>query len=618
MKALYISLAVLALGVFAIVLVGVVLYLYIGPLPAPATRPSVVIQSPPSGSEFKVGQDLAVQSLSSDPQGIRLVELYVDGTPVRSNLAPVGQPTPQLSLSQTWNPGQSGQHVITVRATNAHGIAGEAAINLTFVNPVIATATPFATSPAEATVAPTLGTQNPSGGGCSMRADFVADVTIPDGTTVPASSSFVKTWRVKNSGCAWNSGFTLVWTAGEQMGATSPSLIPLTTSGSVVDLSIPMVAPAAAGAHVGEWRLRSPDGALFGNKLTVVINVPAAPTTETPTAVPTEPPPPEETATPTPTPPPTDPPAPQPTVPAAPSTFSANGTGTTIHFSWTDNSNNELGFRIYQVGQVAPVATRTGNTGTGGVALDWAGRPCNLNATFYVKAYNPVGESNASNNDAAVTIPCAPAGFHAVGSGASSMTVSFTDNATNESGFHVYRIGEAAVLKTFSAHAATGGFNGTVNPLSCGQSHNLYVKAFNSAGESTASNQDAGTTSACTVTVTFQSIHVNDDTDSSGAGDIWLSLHVNGQSRRWPNSGTIAINSGETKTLSGVAVTQNLMRAANLTISVTGTDEDPFIDDSLGTYSATLSGSQNWNEGSHCRPSSSGKFQICYNVSVTP
>ncbi len=622
MKKLYISLAVLALGAFAFVLGGVVFFFVVRPISAD-TRPAVIIHSPPSGSEFKLGQDLAVQSLSSDPQGIQSVELLVDGMLVRSNPAPLGQPSPQLTLMQTWNPDQAGMHILTVRATNARGNTGQAAINLTVVNPTVSTPTPSATIEVAPTAVPTTGSQNPSGGGCSLRADFVADVTIPDGTIVPASGPFVKTWRVKNSGCAWDSGLTLVWASGEQMGAVSPALAPIAATGATVDLSVPMTAPATPGAHVGEWRLRAPNGSLFGDKLTVVINVHASPAAETPTQAPTAPPPTEAPPPPpeteTPTPPPTDPPPPTPTVPATPSAFNANGTGTTIHFTWTDNSTAELGFRIYQVGQVAPVVSRPANVGTGGMAFDWAGRPCNMNATLYVKAYNAAGESASSNTNAAVTIPCQPTGFNVLGVSASSVNVSFADNATNEAGYRIYRVGSGSVLETLGAHAGTGAHNGVVNPVICGQSYTYYVRAFNSAGESASSNSHAATTAACTVTVTFTSVHVYDDTDTTGAGEIWLDLHVNGHARRWPASGTVTVNSGENKTLSGVVVAQNLMRTTNLTINVVGQEKDLLSHDDLGTVTANYAGASGWSEGAHCAESASPhKFRICYNISVTP
>jgi hypothetical protein len=44
------------------------------------------------------------------------------------------------------------------------------------------------------------------------QASFVTDVTIPDGSSFVAGASFVKTWRVRNSGaCAWGSGYSIIF-----------------------------------------------------------------------------------------------------------------------------------------------------------------------------------------------------------------------------------------------------------------------------------------------------------------------------------------------------------------------------------------------------------------------
>ncbi len=439
---------------------------------------------------------------------------------------------------------------------------------------------------------------------CSLDVDYIGDVTFPDGITLPASSPFLKIWRVRNSGCSWDSGFTLVWTGGEPMGAGSPVLVPAAPSGDIVDLALAMIAPSSPGIHAGEWRLRAANGAFFGTKLTVVINVPAP-----------EPPPPPPTEIPSPTPVPPVPPA----APSAPTGLTATGTNLTIQFTWADNSIDEMGFRIYQVGQVAPVVTRPANIGTGGVSYTWAGRPCNVSATFYVKAYNAAGESAPSNSDAAVSVPCAPTGLSAVGGSASGVNISFVDNGTNESGFHAYRTGSAAVLATLSAHPGTGGKSGSVSPVICGQTYSYFVKAYNSAGESAPSNADDGTTFPCTVTVTLTSIHVYDDTDASGAGDIYLNLTVNGQLRRWPTFGTVSINSGENKAIAGTSVTVNLLRSTSLAITVKANDKDLFVDDPLGTVTATFTGSSGWSEGNHCSESAAPHdFRICYHIAVTP
>ena len=43
---------------------------------------------------------------------------------------------------------------------------------------------------------------------CDM-AQFVADVTVPDGTTYAPGAAFTKTWRLKNIGtCTWSTSYS--------------------------------------------------------------------------------------------------------------------------------------------------------------------------------------------------------------------------------------------------------------------------------------------------------------------------------------------------------------------------------------------------------------------------
>jgi hypothetical protein len=123
------------------------------------------------------------------------------------------------------------------------------------------TNTPVVSSPS-----PTNTVVTPAPLACN-RAQFVSDVTVPDGTTFTPGSSFRKTWRLRNTGsCAWTSSYTLIFDNGERMNA--PASVQLTT-GSVapdqtVDVSVDLVAPAAAGNYRGDFRLRSADNQLFG------------------------------------------------------------------------------------------------------------------------------------------------------------------------------------------------------------------------------------------------------------------------------------------------------------------------------------------------------------------
>ena len=98
-------------------------------------------------------------------------------------------------------------------------------------------------------------------------AQYLADVTYEDDTEVVAGTSFVKTWRLKNIGtCSWTSGYQLVFDHGDRM--ASPNAVALTGAavppGATVDVSVNLTAPVGAGTYQGFYRLRAPDGSVFG------------------------------------------------------------------------------------------------------------------------------------------------------------------------------------------------------------------------------------------------------------------------------------------------------------------------------------------------------------------
>ncbi|MFH1183628.1 MAG: NBR1-Ig-like domain-containing protein [Chloroflexota bacterium] len=97
-------------------------------------------------------------------------------------------------------------------------------------------------------------------------AQFVVDVTIPDGTYINPGATFVKTWRLKNVGtCTWNTSYALVFDSGEQMGTTSTVMFPKFVSpGQSVDLTVTLTAPTSAGLYRGYWKLKSSSGQIFG------------------------------------------------------------------------------------------------------------------------------------------------------------------------------------------------------------------------------------------------------------------------------------------------------------------------------------------------------------------
>jgi hypothetical protein len=97
-------------------------------------------------------------------------------------------------------------------------------------------------------------------------AQFIADVTIPDGTTFSPGATFRKTWRLKNIGtCTWTSSYSLVFDSGERFGAPTSVSFPGTVApGKTVDLSVDMTAPTNAGHFFSYWKLKNASGAIFG------------------------------------------------------------------------------------------------------------------------------------------------------------------------------------------------------------------------------------------------------------------------------------------------------------------------------------------------------------------
>jgi hypothetical protein len=99
------------------------------------------------------------------------------------------------------------------------------------------------------------------------RGSFVKDVTYADNSEVPAGTTFVKTWRLRNNGaCTWNSSYSLVFDSGDAMGG--PAAVQLTTGtvapGQEVEVSVTLKAPDSAKTYQGFWKLRNGSGQVFG------------------------------------------------------------------------------------------------------------------------------------------------------------------------------------------------------------------------------------------------------------------------------------------------------------------------------------------------------------------
>lgn len=97
-------------------------------------------------------------------------------------------------------------------------------------------------------------------------AQFVRDITVPDGTVFAPGQAFTKTWRLRNIGsCTWKPNYSLVFHSGDRM--HTYSTVPLNATvypGNSVDVSIELVAPSQPGQYRSYWMLSTASGHLFG------------------------------------------------------------------------------------------------------------------------------------------------------------------------------------------------------------------------------------------------------------------------------------------------------------------------------------------------------------------
>ncbi len=149
----------------------------------------------------------------------------------------------------------AGQDVKFILHLNAYGYpTGDRAL---WANPVIYRSGSGGVTPVPTTPTP--------GSGCD-KAQFIADVTVPDGTVYAPGAAFKKTWRLKNVGtCTWTTGYSLVFSSGEKMGGPTSAPFPTGVApGQTVDLTVNLTAPNTGGTYRGNWMLKNSSNAVFG------------------------------------------------------------------------------------------------------------------------------------------------------------------------------------------------------------------------------------------------------------------------------------------------------------------------------------------------------------------
>ena len=168
-----------------------------------------------------------------------------------------------------------------------------------------------------------------------------------------------------------------------------------------------------------------------------------------------------------------------------------------IDLTWTDNSLSEDGYRIEQ----SPVDnlhyTEIATVGPNVAAYSATGLSEGTKYYYRVRAYNAIATSGYSSEKNATTlwnIPIAPSGLTIPSITSGTVSLAWTDNSGNESGFKIQRKQGATGTYTQIATPGANVTTYTSSGLLDGTQYYYKVSAYNSAGDSPFSNEVNGTT----------------------------------------------------------------------------------------------------------------------------
>ena len=227
-------------------------------------KPVVDVISPPDGAQYAPGEPVSMRIGATSSNTITRIEAHIGSILVASQDNPAKSVT--FSTVVQFVPAQAGDVNVVVTAIDGAGQQSDTVILTIKVGSASTSANPAPGITGASTAQP---------GECKPNAAFVIDVTIPDNTVVTAGSKLVKTWRLRNTGlCTWDTGYALTFIDGEKMSAPDNVAVSPTARDAAVDISVPFVAPGSTGAFTSTWRMRAPDGSLFGNRIYMLIRVP--------------------------------------------------------------------------------------------------------------------------------------------------------------------------------------------------------------------------------------------------------------------------------------------------------------------------------------------------------
>lgn len=190
-----------------------------------------------------------------------------------------------------------------------------------------------------------------------------------------------------------------------------------------------------------------------------------------------------------------------PVVPAAPSNLVATTfSSSQINLTWTDNANNENGFKIEQSTD-GTAFTQIAAVGSNATSFSVTGLTASTTYHYRVASFNDAGNSEYSNTANATTspappaLPLAPSGLNATVVSRTQISLSWTDNSGNETGFRIERCKGPNCTNFVQITQVGANVNTFLDTgLTRNTSYNYRVRAFNAGGNSAYSNTATGKT----------------------------------------------------------------------------------------------------------------------------
>ncbi|MBI4187595.1 MAG: c-type cytochrome [Chloroflexi bacterium] len=191
--------------------------------------------------------------------------------------------------------------------------------------------------------------------------------------------------------------------------------------------------------------------------------------------------------------------------PTAPTNLAATAPSAgQVNLNWVDNANDETGFRIERATNSSfSVNLVTANTAAN--VISYSDTTVSGSTTYYyrVHATNSAGDcvnydlTSVTTPAPTVAAPAAPTGLAAIAISAGQVNLNWVDNATNETGYRIDRAtNNTFTTNLITVNTAANAINYSDNTVSASTTYYYRLYAFNSAGNSGASNIATVTTPA--------------------------------------------------------------------------------------------------------------------------